>query len=137
MATLLAVVPQPGQVVRVRSRQYLVEDVVPAPNPGGQTLVRLSCLDDDAQGMPLEALWEKEVDAQVLDQGAWAQVGTKGFDPRRLFSVYLNTLRWNAVTATDPRLFQSPWRAGIDVKAYQGSQEPLALKRSTGAMDVR
>ncbi len=123
MATLLAVVPQPGQVVRVRSRQYLVEDVVPAPNPGDQTLVRLSCLDDDAQGMPLEALWEKEVDAQVLDQGAWAQVGTKGFDPPRLFSAYLNTLRWNAVTATDPRLFQSPWRAGIDVKAYQ--LEPL------------
>ncbi len=123
MGTIVPVVPQPGQVVRVRSRQYLVEDVVPAPSPGDQTLVRLSCLDDDAQGMPLEALWEKEVDAQVLDEGAWAKVGERGFDPPRLFSAYLNTLRWNTVTATDPRLFQAPWRAGIDVKAYQ--LEPL------------
>jgi hypothetical protein len=119
MLTTAPVALQPGQVVRVRSRQYLVEDVVPAPRPGDQTLVRLSCLEDDAQGTLLEALWEKEVDAQILDQGAWAQVGTKGFDPPRLFSAYLNTLRWNAVTAADPRLFQAPWRAAFDVKAYQ------------------
>src|SRR5688572_9576919 len=118
-----AAVPEPGQIVRVRSRQYLVEGVVPPPQPGDQTLVRMSCLDDDAQGMFLEALWEKEVDAQVIDESAWAHVGQKGFDPPRLFSAYLNTLRWNTVTATDPKLFQSPWRAGIDVKAYQ--LEPL------------
>jgi len=123
MVPLAPAVPEPGQVVRVRSRSYLVEDVVAGPNPDDQTLVRLSCLDDDAQGTPLEALWEKEVDAQILDEGVWAQVGQKGFDPPRLFSAYLNTLRWNGVTATDPRLFQAPWRAGIDVKAYQ--LEPL------------
>jgi len=35
----------------------------------------------------------------------------------------LNTLRWNCVTATDPRLFQSPFRAGIRLEAYQ--LEPL------------
>ena len=116
-------VPQPGQVVRVRSRQYLVEGVVPPPEPGHQTLVRLSCLDDDAQGQELEALWEKEVDAQVLSDDAWRAVGKKGFDEPRLFSAWLNTLRWNCVTSTDPRLFQSPWRAGIQVMTYQ--LEPL------------
>jgi len=37
---------------------------------------------------------------------------------------YLNTLRWNTVTATDPAASsKQPWRAGIDVKAYQ--LEPL------------
>ncbi len=116
-------VPEPGQVVRVRSRQYLVEDVVPPPNPADQHLVRLSCLDDDAQGQELEALWEKEVDAQVLSDEAWRAVGKKGFDEPRLFSAWLNTLRWNCVTSTDPRLFQSPWRAGIQVMTYQ--LEPL------------
>jgi hypothetical protein len=40
-----------------------------------------------------------------------------------LFSAYLHTLRWSCVTATDPRLFQAPYRAGIEVKAYQ--LEPL------------
>ncbi len=53
-----------GQIVRVRSRQYLVEDVVPKPSPTEDTLVRLSCLDDDALGEALELLWEREVDAQ-------------------------------------------------------------------------
>ena len=41
----------------------------------------------------------------------------------KLFAAYLNTLRWNCVTSTDPRLFQSPFRAGIRLDAYQ--LEPL------------
>ena len=60
MSTPIPSPPLPGQVVKVRSRRYLVDGVVAAPNAGDQTLVRLSCLDDDAQGVPLEALWEKE-----------------------------------------------------------------------------
>ncbi len=114
---------QPGQVARVRSRRYLIEEVVPAPNAGDQTLVRLSCLDDDAQGQSLEILWEKEVDAEVMGEASWARVAEQGFDPPRLFAAYLHTLRWNCVTSTDPRLFQSPYRAGIQVMAYQ--LEPL------------
>src|SRR5437867_2876149 len=115
--------PGPGQIVRVRSRQYLVEEVVPPPEPAQQTLVRLSCLDDDAQGASLEVLWEMEVDAQVLDGTPWAAVAQRGFDPARVFSAYLHTLRWNCVTSTNPRLFQAPYRAGIQVNAYQ--LEPL------------
>jgi superfamily II DNA or RNA helicase len=116
-------VPQAGRVVRVRSRQYLVQGVEPPPNPGDQHLVRLACLDDDAQGQPLEVLWEKEIDAEVLGQTSWAKVAEKGFDPPKRFSAYLHTLRWNCVTSTDPKLFQSPYRAGIQVLAYQ--LEPL------------
>lgn len=41
-------VPAPGQVARVRSRRYVVEDVVAPPAPGEQTLVRLACLEDDS-----------------------------------------------------------------------------------------
>ena len=48
--------PAPGQVVRVRHRQYLVEDVEPSATPADSPLVRLACLDDDAQGQPLEVL---------------------------------------------------------------------------------
>jgi superfamily II DNA or RNA helicase len=114
---------QAGRIARVRSRQYLIEEVVPPPNTGDQTLVRLSCLDDDAQGQPLEVLWEKEIDAEVIGETSWAKVAEKGFDPPRLFSAYLHTLRWNCVTSTDARLFQSPYRAGIQVMAYQ--LEPL------------
>jgi hypothetical protein len=105
-------VPERGQVVRVRSRQYLVEQVIQPPSPHDQTLVRLSCLDDDAQGQELEALWEKEVDAQVLSDDAWRAVGKKGFAEPRLFSAWLNTLRWNCVTSTDPRPVDSPITIG-------------------------
>lgn len=46
----------PGQIVRVRSRQYLVEEVVPKPNDKEDTKVSLSCLEDDALGEQLEVL---------------------------------------------------------------------------------
>ena len=83
----------------------------------------LSCLDDDAQGAPLEVLWEQEVDAHIVDAASWNTVGKTGFDSPRRFSAYLHALRWNCVTSTNPRLFQSPFRAGIEVMAYQ--LEPL------------
>lgn len=112
--------PVRGQIVRVRTRHWLVEDV--APSPTG-TWLRLSCVDDDAQGDALEVLWEAELDSQILDAEAWAQIGHKGFDDARQFAAYFNTLRWHCITATDPRLFQSPFRAGIRIDAYQ--LEPL------------
>src|SRR5207302_8099975 len=68
-------------------------------------------------------LGEREVDAEVLRDEGWARIGDRGFDAPGLFAAYLNTLRWNAVTATDPTLFQAPFRAGIEVMAYQ--LEPL------------
>lgn len=72
-------VPVAGQLVRVRQRRYFVEDVVP-PNPGDDsTLVRLSCLDDDAQGQPLEVLWEKEVDPEIMKGEAWQTIASRGF----------------------------------------------------------
>ena len=100
-------------VVLVRSRRWLVDEVIAPQSPGQTCIARLSCADDDAQGQPLEVLWEREVDAEMLSGAAWESVAARGFDPPRVFSAYLHTLRWNCVTATDPRLFQAPFRAGI------------------------
>lgn len=115
--------PEPGQIARVRQRLYLAEEVRAAKRPGDATLVRLSCVDDDAQGHQLDVLWEREIDPQVITGEAWDQIATRGFDEPRLFAAYMNTLKWNCVTATNPRLFQSPFRAGIRLDAYQ--LEPL------------
>ena len=115
--------PEPGQIVRARSRQYLVEEVVQPPSPGDDTLVRLACLDDDAQGEPLDVLWEREVDAELVTGASWGRVAERGFDAPRTFGAYLHTLRWSGVSSTNPRLFQAPYRAGIEVLAYQ--LEPL------------
>jgi len=116
-----AKLPEAGQVVRVRTRTHLVEGV--DRNGGYGTLVRLACLDDDAQGQKAEVIWELELDGQILDSEAWQSIGQKGFDAPRYFSAYIHTLHWNCVTATDPKLFQSPFRAGIKLDAYQ--LEPL------------
>jgi ERCC4-related helicase len=119
--------PSTGDIVRVRSRQYLVEGIDLPPNPGDSALVRLSCIEDDAQGDPLEVLWDCEVDAKLLRETDWTRIASRGFDEPRLFSAYLHTLRWNCVTATDPKLFQAPYRAGIEVKSYQLQPLRMAL----------
>ena len=119
---------QPGHVVHVRSRRWIVEEVHPPPpprRPRDSSIVRLSCLEDDALGEQLEVLWDLEVDARPpeSEEESWRQVAERGFDIPRLFSAYVHTLKWNCVTATKPNLFQAPYRAGIQVKAYQ--LEPL------------
>lgn len=113
--------PEPGQCVRVRSRTYVVDSVIHDPSHG--TRVQLACLDDDAQGRTLEVIWEIELDTRILDAEAWMNIGRRGFDSSRHFGAYIHTLRWNCVTATDPKLFQAPFRAGIRIDAYQ--LEPL------------
>lgn len=51
----------------------------------------------------------------MLSDDGWAAVAGKGFDEPALFAAYLRTLSWNCVTATDPGLFQAPFRAGIRI----------------------
>ena len=120
-------IPAVGDIVRVRSRQYIVEGVDLPPQLGESSIVRLSCLQDDAQGDKLEVLWEREVDASLPKATDWDRIASRGFDEPRLFSAYLHTMRWNCVTATDAKLFQAPYRAGIEVKAYQLQPLRLAL----------
>lgn len=115
--------PEVGQLVIVRSRLWLVEEVLPPPAPGQSIRVRLACADDDAQGQSLEVWWEYELDRQIVQDALWSDLAARGFDPPGRFAAYLNTLRWHCVTATDPDLFQSPFRAGIRIDAYQ--MEPL------------
>lgn len=114
--------PQPGQIARVRQRLYLVEQVQKG-RASESTLVTMSCVDDDAQGQPLQALWENEIEADVVTGENWGAIAQRGLDAPGVFSAYLNTLKWNCVTATNPKLFQSPFRAGIKLEAYQ--LEPL------------
>src|SRR5687767_2386906 len=115
--------PVPGDIVQTRSRRWLVEEVVAPTAPGQSPLVRLACADDDAQGQSLDVFWDYEIDRSILEEEGWQSLASKGFDPPPQFAAFLHTLRWNCVTATDPNLFQAPFRAGIKIDAYQ--MEPL------------
>ncbi|MBI1854205.1 MAG: DEAD/DEAH box helicase, partial [Planctomycetes bacterium] len=115
--------PEVGELVQVRSRRWLVEEIVPSATPGQSPLVRLACADDDAQGQSLDVYWEYEIDRRILGDEGWSNLAKQGFDDSRKFAAFFHTLRWNCVTATDPNLFQAPFRAGIKIDAYQ--MEPL------------
>ena len=115
--------PQPGELVQVRSRRWLVEETAQPPNPGESARVSLACADDDNQGQTLTVFWDYEPDRRILEDEGWYSLASKGFDPTRQFAAFYNTLRWHCTTATDPNLFQAPFRAGIKIDAYQ--MEPL------------
>lgn len=114
-------VPTTGTLVHVRQRTYLVEDVQVEADVS--PVVRLACVDDDAQGQKLEVIWDAEVDARVIPPGRSAIKPNPTPDNPKTFAAYLQALRWGCVTSTDPTLFQAPLRAGIVPKSYQ--LEPL------------
>ena len=113
--------PRPGQVVKARHRQWLVEEV--HPGQGNESaLVKLVCLDDDDSGRALEVLWDLELGAEVIDPeatDALQRSNVPRLDPPLHFGAYLHTLRWNAVSAADATRFQAPFRAGIKHMAHQ------------------
>ena len=116
--------PEAGELVQVRSRRWLVEEVVPSPDPGSVVrraagLRRRRRPGPDAR----RVLGATSRTGSSSTEEGWKDLAARGFDPPRTFAAYLHTLRWNCVTATDPNLFQSPFRAGIKIDAYQ--MEPL------------
>jgi hypothetical protein len=127
--------PEPGQLIHLRQHRWLVEAVDEAPHLGEATLVRAACVDDDAQGELVSVLWEHELDARVIEDSGWRRVGEQRFDDPELFAAYARTVRWGCVTATDPSLFQAPFRAGIRLDAYQ--LEPLRKARRRAIFRMR
>jgi hypothetical protein len=71
--------------------------------PGQSALVRLACADDDAQGQTLDVYWDYELDRRILEEEGWKDLARQGLRRPRQFAAYLHTLRWNCVTATDPK----------------------------------
>ena len=63
-------VPDPGQLVEIRRRQWVVGDVeasaFSSTGNGKQHLVTLAALDEDSLGESLQVLWELEPGARVL-----------------------------------------------------------------------
>jgi hypothetical protein len=99
--------PEKGELVRVRSRTWLVDDVKLSDVSGQSALVILSCADDDAQGQSLDVYWDYELDRQILKEEGWRDLASKGFDAPRQFAAFPYTLRRNWVMATDLNLSRS------------------------------
>ncbi len=126
--------PEPNDIVVVRQRQYLVEAVAASSGlqrprgPRQATRVSMVCLDDDAQGEPLEVLWELELGARLLQPHRRGLGAVERLDAPDAFVAYLRALQWNSVTATDAKLFQAPFRAGIHLLDHQLTPLMKALR---------
>ena len=68
-------IPSSGMFVRARHRHWLVEDVTDPVSPGDSPLMRLSCIEDDAQGENADLLWNAELDAAVIADDLWSRIG--------------------------------------------------------------
>ena len=120
--------PKRNDVVQVRHRQWLVEDVQSPGEHGEATLVKLVCLDDDSQGKRLDVLWELELGAKVIKTELEGLGAVEALDDPRAFAAYLHALKWSCVSATDAKLFQSPFRAGIQIMNHQLTALKKALE---------
>ena len=78
--TTASPLPRVGQLVKVRARQWLVDDVTEPPSPGLQSLVHLSYLGDDALAEHLDVFREREVEVELLETTTWEEVGRKDFE---------------------------------------------------------
>ena len=98
--------PEIGDFVEVRGRPWLVEGI----DDKGQRLsaLKLSCISDDAQGEPLEVVWDAEIGARRLIDDFWSLLGRDGTDDPPVFAAYLRTLKWHTATAADRDLLQAP-----------------------------
>lgn len=107
---------QTGEFVQLRGRRWLVEEV--RDNPVVGCVLRLSCVEDDAQGETLDVAVQAEI-APTQIQDSWDMLGGAGVDDPAVFGSFLRTLEWNTATAAERDLFQAPFRAGIRLDAYQ------------------
>jgi hypothetical protein len=97
--------PEQGQLVSVRSRQRVVNDVRPSTLPppalkpafgGPQHLLTLASVEDDGLGEELQVIWEIEPGARVIEKVALPE--PTGFDPPDKLDAFLDAVRWGAAS---------------------------------------
>lgn len=119
--TRISSTPEPGQLVEVRRRQWVVSDIkgqsLLDTKNSNQCVVTLSSLDEDALGEELQVIWPIEPGAHVLEKAGLPEIS--GVDPEYKFEAFLDAVRWGAVTNADKSFLQAPFRSGITIEDYQ------------------
>lgn len=121
------VVPEQGQIVKVRQRRYVVMDAQGSTLPiqplsvqtgkDGHHLLTLNCIEDDALGETIRIFWELEPGTDIEEKVGLPQ--PDGFDVPERLDAFMNAVRWGAVSSADMRALQAPFRSGIEIEDYQ------------------
>jgi superfamily II DNA or RNA helicase len=112
--------PEPGQLVEVRRRQWIVSDVdasTVSPELPKHNLVKLASIDEDALGEEIEVLWELEPGAHVIERAGLPSM--TGLDDPSKLEAFLDAVRWGAATNADRGYLQAPFRSGASIEDYQ------------------
>lgn len=112
--------PEPGQLVEVRRRQWVVANVNSSKLDAKlttQSLVTLSSIDDDSLGEELEVIWEIEPGAQVIERAGLPSI--TGQDDSKTLEAFLDAVRWGAATNADRSFLQAPFRSGVSIEDFQ------------------
>ena len=118
--------PELGQLVQVRSRPWVVNDVKPSslPSPAmdlpvakPHNLLTLASVEDDGLGEELQVVWEIEPGAKVIERVALPE--PTAFDSPDQLDAFLDAVRWGAASTADHKNIQSPFRSGIEIEDYQ------------------
>ena len=124
-----AVVPEQGQLVQVRHRSFIVQDVVPGsvePSRAPLHRVRLEAVDDDQLGDTLDVIWEHEVH-RVVHEGIGVP-RPEGWDPLGRFAAFLLATRWSLSSVLEGLPLQAPFRGAIQLEDYQLEPVVRALR---------
>ena len=121
--------PEPGQLVDVRQRRYVVLDIGQSTLPASMFapptlnrerrhhLVTLSSVEDDVLGEELQVIWEIEPGATPIEKTPLPE--PIGFDTPQRLDTFLNAVRWGAASSADVKAIQAPFRSGVDLEDYQ------------------
>lgn len=112
--------PEPGQLVEVRRRQWIVSDVEAGSVAAGlpkRHLIRLASIDEDALGEEIEVLWELEPGAHIIERAGLPRM--TGLDDPTTLQAFLDAVTWGAATNADRGYLQAPFRSGVSIEDYQ------------------
>ncbi|MRI31382.1 helicase [Endozoicomonas sp. OPT23] len=113
--------PEPGQLVEVRRRQWIVADVNASemhvsPNQK-QHMISLNSIEEDGLGEELEVLWEIEPGAHIIERAGLPTI--TGIDDAEKLEAFLDAVRWGAATNADRGFLQAPFRSGVSIEDFQ------------------
>ncbi len=114
-------IPEPGQLVEVRRRQWIVADVLSSKSTSlgeaPEHFITLSSIDEDALGETLEVIWEIEPGAHVIEKQGMPYAN--GYDDTKTLEAFLDAVRWGAATNADRGFLQAPYRSGVSIEDFQ------------------
>lgn len=131
-----SVAPNPGDLVRVRGRHWVVADVSRASLPAGSLtgsdkpdhLVTVSSVEDDRYDETIQVIWELEPGTRILDKATLPTPDLDRLDDPDRLAAFLDAVRWGAVTSADSAALQAPFRSGISIEDYQLDPVVRALR---------